>query len=83
MLYTYKSQGTCSSTIDIDVDESGVVRDICFHGGCDGNAKGLRAMVIGANAKDVIHRLSGIQCASKPTSCPDQLARALKQMLEG
>lgn len=79
MKYTYKTQGTCSSSIDIEV-ENGVVTAVKFIGGCNGNLKGIAALCVGMKAEDVIERLQGIRCGFKSTSCPDQLARALSQI---
>ena len=80
MTYTYKTKGTCSSRMRIEV-EDGVVRDIQITGGCDGNLQGLSRLVTGMKVEDVISRLEGIRCGFKPTSCPDQLAQALKESL--
>ena len=82
MTYTYKTKGTCAAEIIIDMDESNIIRDVRFIGGCKGNTQGVAALVKGMNAQDVIDRVSGIRCGFKPTSCPDQLATALKKMLE-
>lgn len=79
MKYTYKTQGTCSSSIDIEV-ENGIVTAVKFIGGCNGNLKGIAALCVGMKAEDVIERLQGIRCGFKSTSCPDQLARALSQI---
>ena len=73
----FKTSGTCSRMIIIDV-EDGVVKDCTFVGGCAGNTKGVGALVRGMRCEDVIARLEGIKCGFKNTSCPDQLARALK-----
>ena len=80
MTIDYKTKGTCSSRMRIEV-EDGVVRDIQLTGGCDGNLKGIRSLVRGQKAQDVIARVRGIHCGSKPTSCPDQLAYALQAYL--
>ncbi len=77
MAYQYRTSGTCSRSIEFEL-ENGKVKNVKFHGGCDGNLKGMSAMVEGMNAEDVIARLEGIRCGFKPTSCPDQLAKALK-----
>lgn len=77
MHYTYKTKGTCSSQIDLEV-ENGVVQDVKFTGGCNGNTKGISALVKGMKVEDVIARCQGIRCGFKPTSCPDQLATALQ-----
>lgn len=76
----YKTTGTCSRQIDIDV-EDGVITDCKFHGGCMGNTAGVAALVRGMKAEDAIKRLRGIKCGFKPTSCPDQLAIALEKAL--
>ncbi len=74
---TYSCQGTCSRQIDIDI-EDGTVRKVVFSGGCHGNTQGVAALVCGMKVEEVIARLEGIDCHGKGTSCPDQLARALK-----
>lgn len=78
--YSYKTQGTCSSQINIDV-ENGVINEVEFFGGCNGNLQGISRLVKGMKCEDAIACLEGIQCGFKPTSCPDQLAQALKQIL--
>ena len=77
MQYEYKTKGTCSQKIFFDV-EDGKVHNVQFVGGCNGNLKGIGALVEGQNVEDVISRLEGIHCGMKSTSCPDQLAQALK-----
>ncbi len=74
---THRCQGTCSRQIDIEI-EDGIVRKVVFTGGCDGNTKGVASLVRGMKVEEVIARLEGIDCHGKGTSCPDQLARALK-----
>ena len=83
MEYTYKTFGTCSRAIRIETDENDVIRSVRFDGGCSGNTQGVAALVKGMKAQDAIDRLSGIRCGMKSTSCPDQLARALKEMTGG
>lgn len=78
---TYKTQGTCSVAIDIELDDDNVIRHVLYHGGCSGNTQGVAKLVIGMKAEEAIARLEGIRCGFKSTSCPDQLARALKQMI--
>lgn len=78
MQYEYKTKGTCSQKIFFDV-EGGKVHNVQFVGGCNGNLKGIGALVEGQKVEDVIARLEGIHCGMKPTSCPDQLAKALKE----
>ncbi len=79
MKYQYTTQGTCSRIIDFEV-EDGIVRNVRFTGGCHGNLQGIGALVEGMKIEDVIARLDGILCRDKPTSCSDQLARALKSV---
>ena len=82
MRYSYKTNGTCSRQIDFEV-ENGIVTEVSFMGGCNGNLKGISALVIGMKVEDVITRLSGIKCGFKNTSCPDQFAKALSQIKNG
>lgn len=81
MKFTYIPHGVCSRQIDIEVDENGKVGDISFIGGCNGNLKGISALVKGMDAEDVIARLENIKCGMKSTSCPAQLAEALKEYI--
>ncbi len=74
----YKTKGVCSQKIDFDV-EDGKVRNVRFLGGCNGNLQGISALVEGMDVEQAIARLSGIRCGFKPTSCPDQLANALRE----
>lgn len=74
----YQTQGTCSREISFDV-EGNKLKNVSFKGGCNGNLKGIGKLVEGMNIDEVINRVEGIQCGARPTSCPDQLARALKQ----
>lgn len=76
----YKTQGTCSQEINIELN-NGVIESVSFVGGCNGNLKGICALVQGMKAEDAIARLKGIKCGFKNTSCPDQLARALETMI--
>lgn len=76
MHYQYKTMGTCSSRIDFDLEE-GKIFNVAFTGGCNGNLKGISKLVEGMDADQVVEQLSGITCGFKPTSCPDQLARAI------
>lgn len=80
MKYQYAASGTCSKLINIDIADDGTVADIQFLGGCNGNLQGIAAMARGMKPADVAQRLRGIRCGSKPTSCPDQLARALESI---
>ena len=76
MSYEYKTSGTCSQRILFDVEE-GKVKNVQFIGGCNGNLKGIAALVEGMDVDTVIERVQGITCGMKKTSCPDQLAQAL------
>lgn len=81
MKYTYTTSGTCSRQIDLEV-EDGKIISCKFTGGCSGNTQGVSALVAGMKATDAIERLRGIRCGSKSTSCPDQLAIALEEILK-
>ncbi len=81
--YTYQTHGTCSKIIDFDIDEGGVLRNVKFLGGCDGNLKGIGRLVEGRDASEVAEILKGNLCRQKGTSCPDQLSKAITQALEG
>ena len=81
MTHKYKTKGTCASMISFDIND-GIVSDVKFTGGCNGNLKGIGAIVDGIKAEDVIARLEGIRCGFKSTSCPDQLAQALRKAVE-
>ena len=81
MRYSYKTSGTCSREIYFDIEE-GKVKNVEYIGGCNGNLKGIGSLVEGMDVQDVISRLEGTTCGGKPTSCPDQLARALKEAIQ-
>lgn len=76
---TYKTSGTCSTQIDFDI-EDGKIYNLVFTGGCNGNLKGIAALVEGQKVEDVKERIKGIKCGFKQTSCPDQLAKALEKI---
>ena len=76
----YRTKGTCSSSIDIEMDGN-VIKSVIFTGGCNGNLQGISALVKGMKPEEAISRLKGIRCGFKPTSCPDQLAHALEEMI--
>lgn len=76
----YKTTGTCSQAINFEL-EDGIVKNVQFIGGCNGNTQGVGALVEGMKAEDVIKRLKGIKCGMRQTSCPDQLARAIEQAM--
>ena len=79
MNYTYTTKGTCSRLINISVD-NGVIEDVSFVGGCNGNLQGISRLVKGMKVDEAISGLEGIKCGAKSTSCPDQLAQALKSI---
>lgn len=83
MVYKFYPQGVCSKEMYVELDEENVVQDLNVVGGCNGNLKGISALVRGLSAGEVISRLKGIQCGLKSTSCPDQLACGLECILEG
>ena len=80
MKYTYKPTGVCSRKIEIEL-ENGIIKSCKFTGGCNGNASGISALVAGMKATEAIDKLEGITCGYKDTSCPDQLAQALTDIL--
>ncbi len=77
MLYTYRPRGVCSQMMEIETEDN-ILKSVKVLGGCDGNLQGISRLVVGMNVDEVIARLEGIRCGFKPTSCPDQLAQALK-----
>lgn len=81
MNYTYRTKGTCSRSIRFDI-EDGKVKNVRFEGGCNGNLQGIGKLVEGMSVEEVIEKLGGIRCGFKSTSCPDQLANALKEIGE-
>lgn len=76
----FKPKGVCSQAIHLELTD-GVVRNVRFTGGCSGNTQGVCALAEGMEAKELVSRLRGIRCGARPTSCPDQLARALEQAI--
>ncbi len=80
MTHTYKTNGTCSRFIHFELKD-GIVRGVRFDGGCNGNLQGIGKLVEGKPAAEVAQTLAGIRCGFKPTSCPDQLSRALTEAL--
>ncbi len=77
----YRPKGVCASGIDFEIVD-GIVKNVKFTGGCNGNTQGVAALVEGMKATDAISRMKGIKCGFKGTSCPDQLALALEQALQ-
>lgn len=82
MKIDYKTNGTCSRAVHIELDGQNRITDAYFDGGCNGNTKGICSLIKGMKAEEVIDRLEGTRCGMKPTSCPDQLAKALKSALK-
>lgn len=78
--YTYRTHGTCAAQINLDI-ENGIINEVEFWGGCNGNLQGISRLVQGMKCEDAIEKLEGIKCGFKPTSCPDQLAQALRAIL--
>ena len=78
MKYSYRTEGTCCQAFDIET-EDGKIKDVQFYGGCNGNLQGIAHLVQGMPVDEVIERLDGIKCGSKSSSCPAQLAEALKE----
>lgn len=79
MEINYTTQGTCCTRIEVEV-EDGIVKNVRYTGGCNGNLQGISALVKGMPVEEVIARLEGIRCGNKITSCPDQLCKALRSM---
>ena len=80
MKTVYKTHGTCSKAIEVDID-GGIIKSVRFSGGCDGNVQGISKLVEGMDAQDAIKRLRGIRCGFRDTSCPDQLSYAIEGCL--
>ena len=83
MKYTYRTKGTCSAEIIIELDDNSIVRHVEYLGGCNGNLKGISKLVEGMDAERVIEILKGNQCGFRATSCADQFAIALRSALDG
>ncbi len=82
MKYTYRTKGTCSSTISFDLTD-GIISDVSFTGGCNGNLKAISKLVEGKNAEEIMNILRGNTCGPRATSCADQLSRAIEEALAG
>ena len=82
MTYQFRPRGVCAQQMTVEVDEQGIIQNLQVYGGCSGNLQGISALVVGMSAKEAIARLKGIRCGFKNTSCPDQLACNLEQLLE-
>ena len=81
MTYRFKMNGTCARSVSFDIN-GGTVSNVKFEGGCSGNTQGVAALAEGMKAEDVIARLDGIKCGFKSTSCPDQLAKAVREAIK-
>ena len=79
--YQYRCQGTCSMLIDFELDEEKKLHNVVFTGGCNGNLQGIGRLVEGQDAKETADKIAGVRCGYKPTSCPDQLSRAIRAAL--
>ena len=79
MKYVYRTQGTCSTNIELEV-EDGVLKNVVYQGGCNGNLQGISRLVTGMKVEEVIEKLEGVRCGRRSTSCPDQLCKALHEM---
>ena len=80
MNYTYRTKGTCSQAIEFEIIDN-KVRNVQFIGGCSGNTQGVARLIEGMDVQEAISRIDGIRCGFRPTSCPDQLATALKKAM--
>ena len=78
MTYTYTPRGVCSRRMTVELSDDGVIENVRIDGGCSGNLQGISRLVVGMKAEEAIARMEGISCGGKPTSCPDQLAQALR-----
>ena len=81
MINNYKTHGTCSSQINVEIDDDGIIKNVEIVGGCAGNTKGIEKLVKGRNAKEVADLIRGTPCGMRGTSCPDQLAKAIDEMI--
>lgn len=81
MRYKYKTKGTCSSQIEFDINDD-IITNVTFTGGCNGNLKAVRSLVDGLTVEQIESKVQGIMCGMKGTSCPDQLAKAVREAYE-
>ena len=81
MVYTYIPRGVCSRKIVVDIQD-GIIKNVQFTGGCNGNQQGISSLVKGMKVEEAIPRLENIDCNGKGTSCPDQLSKAIKEAIE-
>jgi len=81
MTHTYHPKGVCSRLISFELAEDGTIHNVTFQGGCHGNTQGIARLAEGMNAEELVTRLQGIRCGMRPSSCPDQLAKAVSAAL--
>lgn len=81
MKYVYNNKGVCSVRTEVELNPDHTIQNVAVLGGCNGNLKGICSLLTGMKAEDAIARMEGIRCGNKPTSCPDQIAQALKGAL--
>lgn len=81
MEHVFRPRGVCSQLMRVEV-ENGIIKKVEVKGGCNGNLKGISSLIVGMDAREAISKMEGIRCGFKPTSCPDQLAKALRECLE-
>ena len=81
MVYNYKTKGTCARSIELTIDDDGIITSVVFVSGCQGNLLGISSLVVGQRADEISKKLKGINCNGKGTSCPDQLSIAITQAL--
>lgn len=81
-IFDYTTHGTCSRSIHIELNDDNTINNVSFYGGCNGNLKGIGKLIEGMPADKVVEKLEGVTCGFKKTSCPDQLAQALKEMMK-
>ena len=82
MTHTYATKGVCSRAITIEMDDDHIIKSVKFMGGCNGNTQGVASLAVGMKAEDSVTRLRGINCNGRGTSCPDQLANAIEEMIK-
>ena len=82
MITEYTNRGVCSRKTVVELDDTGIIKNIEIIGGCNGNTRGLMALLTGMHAKDAIERMKGIDCNGRGTSCPDQVAKALEEAIK-
>lgn len=82
MTHSYTTRGVCSRRITFELSADGIVSNVHFEGGCNGNTQGIARLAEGMKADELIARLRGVRCGMRPSSCPDQLAQALEQALQ-